>query len=108
MPPKLPEPLDEYFAAANVNDSRRAAACFTEDALVYDEGREFRGRDAVRRWVEETGRKYHSKAVVLAVEQVADRTVVTAHVTGEFPGSQIDLHYRFKLADQQIAALDIG
>jgi hypothetical protein len=108
MPLKLPEPLDEYFAAANGNEPDRASACFAENAVVRDEGRDIHGRDAVRAWVEETSRKYRYKAEVLAVENVADRTVVTAHLTGDFPGSPIDLRYRFKLADGQIARLDIG
>jgi len=44
----------------------------------------------------------------VAVEAAPDRTVVTAHVTGDFPGSPIDLRYRFKLVDRQIAGLEIG
>jgi ketosteroid isomerase-like protein len=108
MPMKLPEPLDAYFAAANANDADRAAACFAEDAIVRDEAHDIHGRDAVRAWVDETGRKYRYKAEVVAVEEVADRTVVTAHLTGDFPGNPIDLRYRFKLAAGQIAGLDIG
>jgi hypothetical protein len=37
-----------------------------------------------------------------------DRTTVTAHLTGNFPGNPVDLGYRFKLAGSRIAALDIG
>jgi ketosteroid isomerase-like protein len=105
---KLPEPLGEYFAAANAHDPDRIAACFTEDAVVRDEGGDIRGRKAVHAWADETGRKYRFKADVVAVEAAPDRTVVTAHVTGDFPGSPIDLRYRFKLVDRQIAGLEIG
>ena len=105
---KLPEPLDDYFAASNAHDADRVAACFANDAVVRDEGRDIRGRSAVRAWAEETGRKYRHRADVEAVEDVADRTVVTARLTGDFPGSPIDLRYRFKLTDRQIAVLEIG
>ena len=105
---KLPEPLGEYFAAANAHDADRVAACFAEDAVVRDEGRDIHGRNAVRAWVEDTSRKYRYKVDVVAVEEVAYRAVVTVHLTGDFPGSPIDLRYRFKLADRQIAGLEIG
>ena len=104
----LPRSLAEYFAAANAGDADRVAACFAEDAIVRDEGRDIRGRDAVRAWAEETCRKYRYRAEVLTVEAAADRTVVTAHLTGDFPGNPVDLRYRFKLAGTEIIALEIG
>jgi ketosteroid isomerase-like protein len=105
---KLPESLAEYFAAANTDDSDHIAACFAEDAVVRDEGRDIHGRSAVRTWAEETRRKYRFRAEVLAVEAAADRTIVTAHLTGDFPGSPVDLRYRFKLDGREIAALEIS
>ena len=107
MGSRLPEPIEEYFVAANARDAKRAAAFFTEDARVHDEDRDIQGRDAIRAWVEETGRKYRYRAELVGAADTADRTVVTAHLTGDFPGSPIDLRYRFKLAGQQIADLEI-
>ena len=105
---KLPGPLSDYFAAANALDPGRVAACFTADAVVHDEGRDLRGRDAIRAWAEETSRKHHHRTDASAVEETADRTVVTARVAGDFPGSPIDLRYRFRLAGRQIDGLEIG
>jgi hypothetical protein len=90
MPCSLPEPLSEYFAAANARDPDRVAACFAESAIVRDEGREIRGRSNIRAWAEHTGRIYRYTATVMAAEQTADRAVVTAHLTGDFPGNPID------------------
>ena len=104
----LPRPLEAYFAAANTDDADRVADCFTETAVVQDEGHDIHGRDAVRAWAVETRRKYRFQAEVLAVDDGADRTVVTAHLTGDFPGNPVDLRYRFKLSDGKIAALEIG
>src|SRR6266513_3331186 len=84
---KLPSTLAEYFAAANTDDADRVAACFSEDAFVRDEGGEFRGRRAIRGWAEEARRKYRFHAEAIAVEEAADRTTVTAHLTGDFPGN---------------------
>jgi uncharacterized protein (TIGR02246 family) len=105
---ELPRVLTDYFAAANAKDADRIAACFTDDAVVRDERRDWSGRDAIRAWAEETQRKYRYRAEVVKTEVVADRTVVTALLTGDFPGSPIHLRYRFKLAGSQIGALEIG
>jgi ketosteroid isomerase-like protein len=105
---KLPEPLSEYFAAANAHDPDGVAACFEPDAVVRDEGKDIRGRDAIRAWSETTSRKYHHRADPSAVEEAAGRIVVTARVAGDFPGSPIDLRYRFILAGRRIAGLEIS
>jgi ketosteroid isomerase-like protein len=104
----LPEPLNEYFTAANNDNADRVAACFAEDAVVRDEGRDIRGRAAIRAWAEEARRKYRFRAEVMAVQEAADRTVVTAHLTGDFPGNPVDLRYRFKLTGSKIMALEIN
>jgi len=108
MTSDLLEPLREYFVAANARDPDRVAACFAEDALVRDEGREIRGRGNIRAWAEHTGRIYGYTATVTAVEERSAGVVVTAHLTGDFPGSPIDLRYRFTLAQGRIARLEIG
>jgi hypothetical protein len=105
---KLPPPIEAYFAAANSDDAGRVASYFSNDAIVRDEGRTMRGPNDVQLWAEETRRKYRYHAEVIAVEEVADGMVVTAHLTGDFPGSPIDLRYRFKLVGSKIAALEIG
>jgi len=73
-----------------------------------DEGCDIYGRGAIRAWAEEVRRKYHFHAEVMAVEEAANRTVVTAHLTGNFPGNPVDLRYRFKLAGPEIIALEIS
>lgn len=108
MVSKLPDPLGTYFAAANARDPDGVAACFAVDGRVRDEGNDIRGRDAVRDWAEETGRKYRYRAEVTAVEAIANGALVTAHLTGDFPGNPVDLRYRFELRDGQIASLAIG
>ena len=59
-------------------------------------------------WAEETRRKYRHHAEAKKVEEQAGDYVVTAHLTGDFPGSPVDLRYRFKLKGPQIVSLDIG
>ena len=108
MTVKLPEPVASYFAGANARDADGIAASFTEDGIVHDEGGVHLGRAAIRAWAEEAGRKYQFRAEVLRVAESGDQTIVTARVSGEFPGSPIDLTHRFKLANGLIAELAIG
>ena len=108
MSPTLPPPLDAYFHAVNAHDADRIAACFAPDAVVHDERQDQVGREAIRAWADETGRRYRHTAEVLSVEAGADRTVVTARVTGDFPGSPIELRYLFTLAGGLVHGLEIG
>ena len=108
MDPTLPSPLDAYFRAANVHDADDVAACFAVDAVVHDEREDRVGRAAIRAWADETGRRYRHTAEVLAVETEGGRAVMTAKVSGNFPGSPIELRYRFALADGLVHRLEIG
>lgn len=108
MLPNLPEPLSEYFAAANTDDADRIATCFAEDASVHDEKKDFVGRAAIRQWAIDGRKKYSFQSEPFALEGEPNAPVVRAHVTGDFPGNPVDLTYRFTLADGEIATLSIG
>ena len=60
-----------------------------------------------REWAAEARRKYSYRAEPIAVEGPAVAPIVTARVTGNFPGSPTDLRYRFTLANGAIVALEI-
>jgi len=105
----LPPVLDRYFAAQNAHDIDALVACFAPDAAVRDEGRDIVGPDAIRAWKMQTGAKYSITVEPLAVESEDDRTRVVARVAGNFPGSPLDLTYRFRFdGNKQIRALEIG
>jgi ketosteroid isomerase-like protein len=104
----LPTPIAEYYAAANTDDADRIAACFTPDAHVVDERHDHIGRVAIRDWAAETRRKYRFTSRPTAIAGPADAPLVTAHVAGDFPGSPVDLTYRFTLADGLVARLEIA
>jgi NAD(P)-dependent dehydrogenase (short-subunit alcohol dehydrogenase family) len=108
MPIKLPAAIAAYFAAANTDDADAVAACFTADARVHDEGREHQGRAAIRDWAADARRRYRFQADPRSLEPAADGGTVTAHLTGDFPGAPADLRYRFRLAQDGIAALEIA
>ncbi|WP_296600591.1 oxidoreductase [Phenylobacterium sp.] len=107
MTVKLPFPIARYFEAANVDDPDAVAAALATDAQVRDEGRDHRGRDAIRAWAAESRRRYRFHAEPRSVEPQPDGAIVTAHLTGDFPGTPADLRYRFTLAEGEISGLEI-
>jgi hypothetical protein len=108
MMPKLPGPVASYLAAEKAKDADKLAHCFADDALVHDEGRDYRGRDAIRAWKREADGKYSFVLEPLNATVKENRVVLRARLTGNFPGSPVELDHTFTLADNKIASLDIG
>ena len=103
----LPKAIADYFSA-DKEDSESLAQCFTPDAVVTDERRSYNGRAAIRQWKADSTTKYTYTSVPLTMERTGGRTVVTSRVTGNFPGSPVDLRYFFELDGDKIAALEIA
>jgi len=102
----LPKPIAAYFAA-DKSDGQAVSQCFTENAVVKDEGHTHTGRAAIKRWKTEASAKYQYTSEPIACEQKDGKTVVTSHLVGNFPGSPIDLRYFFQLEADKIALLEI-
>jgi len=105
--PELPAPIAGYFAH-EATDPAAVAQCFTGNAIVVDERREHRGRLAIEAWNAAARRAFTFSTEVLAIEPDGPRTTVRSKVTGNFPGSPIELRYRFTLEDGLIARLEIA
>ena len=102
----LPQPIAAYFAADR-EGGRAVARCFTETAVVKDEGRTHRGRAAIRNWKEEASARYQYTSEPFACERRDGAVVVTSRLTGTFPGSPVDLRFFFVLEGDRIASLEI-
>lgn len=103
----LPDAIARYFAADETENADRVAQCFTETAVVKDEGETHSGRNAIQAWKARTSTKYSYTVAPFSITKDGDRFVVTSHLEGDFPGSPIDLRYIFALEGEKIAALDI-
>lgn len=104
----LPAPISTYFDAKNTRDIEATLAVFADDAKVRDEKQDHVGRPAIRAWLEAATRKYRFTATPTAIDRHDDATIVTALVAGNFPGSPVELRYRFKMSGERIAGLEIG
>jgi hypothetical protein len=107
MPLSLPRPIADYFAA-DATHGAAVAKCFTAEAVVIDEKQTYRGREAIARWKTDASAKYDYVSEPVAIDEQADKITVTAHLTGNFPGSPVDLSYAFTLSGDAIARLEIA
>ena len=104
----LPGPIADYFAADKGKNAEAISACFTNDAIVKDEGKTHHGRDAIKQWKADSSRKYTYSVEPFSIETKDEQTVVTSHLVGDFPGSPLDLRYVFILEGEKIARLEIA
>ncbi len=104
----LKKPIEAYFRGANTHDRSLLKECFAEDAVVQDEGQEYHGITAILEWVEDTHKKYNHTMKVIAANEVAGQTEVTAEVTGNFEGSPANLDFNFMVVDEKITVLQCG
>ena len=102
----LPKPIAAYFNADS-GDSEAVSQCFTEYAVVKDEGHTYGGRAAIKQWKAEASKKYEYTSEPFAHEEKDGKIVVTSRLTGNFPGSPVDLRFFFTLEGDKIASLEI-
>jgi uncharacterized protein (TIGR02246 family) len=103
----VPEPVNSYLAAEAAKNADAISRCFAPDGVVLDEGREYRGRDAIRLWKAAADAKYQYVLETVNVRTLGNLVTVSARLTGEFPGSPVELDHIFKLSNDKIASLEI-
>ena len=104
----MPPSVASFFAASNRADITMVERCFTDDAVVHDEDGAHRGHKAIRPWLREAQRRYAFTAEPLAVVEEGPAVNVRARVSGNFPGSPVELTYVFRLTGGRIELLEIG
>ncbi|MBX9840872.1 MAG: nuclear transport factor 2 family protein [Xanthobacteraceae bacterium] len=107
MTVQLPAPLDIYFTSENAHDPGGIDRCFAPNATVRDEKRTIAGRAAIRNWRTETGERYRHTVEPLAWDERDGKIIVTARISGQFPGSPINLDHIFVVEAGMIESLEI-
>jgi len=102
----LPKPVAAYFTADKGN-SEAVAECFTDNAVVKDEGHTYHDRAAIKQWKADASAKYQYTSEPFACERKDGKFVVTSRLTGNFPGSPVNLRFFFGLEGDKIASLEI-
>lgn len=103
---ELPKPIAAYFTADQA-DSAAFVRCFTDNAVVKDEGHTYNGSTAIKQWKTDSSKKYIYTSEPLTAEEKDGKTIVTSRLTGNFPGSPVDLRFIFGLEGDKVASLEI-
>ena len=93
--------------AQNNHDSQAFSECFTDTAVVHDEGKTHTGKAEIRQWIEKSNREYNAVMKPLDFTQREAESVLTAEVSGDFPGSPAVLKYHLALENDRISSLRI-
>lgn len=104
---EVPPIVAAYFDADRSGSVERVAQCFTANAVVTDEGQVHTGREAIMKWKARSSQKYDYTVDLRSIAGDGQRAVVISRVTGNFPGSPIDLTYDFRLDGDAITSLEI-
>ena len=104
---QLPAPIALYVQLENAGETETLSACFALHAIVRDESHTYEGLAAITAWKAESKQKYHHTITPLAVTQQQGKTVLTAQLTGTFPGSPVTLHFDFVVEAGKILSLEI-
>ena len=81
---KLPRVIKNYVNASNKHDVKSILSCFSTDAFVRDEGKEFRGKKAIEGWIVQTIQKYKFHFEPLTIKDADVEVIVAVKVSGTF------------------------
>ena len=104
---KLPEIIKKYINASNEHDVKSILSCFSDDALVHDEGEELRGKKSIEGWIVKTIQKYKFQFKPLGIKGEDTEIVVAVEVSGTFDGSPVTLDYHFIIENDKISSLTV-
>lgn len=103
----LPKVVNDLIQAQNNFDSVAYADCFSETGEMLDEGKIYKGRDAVQQLIEETNEKYRSVMKPLEYTENGTSSILAAEVSGTFPGSPLVLKFHFNIINGKIEYLKV-
>lgn len=101
----LPKVIEDLVKAQDNFDSNAYANCFTETAVVFDEGKTHNGRKEIEKWINKANAAY--QATMKPLNYSETEQILEAEISGNFPGSPLVLNYQFEIMNQQIQSLKI-
>ena len=104
---KLPRIIDAYIRASNQHDLASILACFSNNAVVHDEGETLHGKQAIDPWIRKTIEKYKFQFKPISFREERAKVIVAVEVSGTFPGSPVTLDYHFTIQKGEILSLKI-
>lgn len=91
----LPDTVRTLMTALDAREVDKALATLTADALVTDEGHDYKGHDEIGSWIATAAAEYTYTTEFTGATTTDAGVDVGQHLEGDFPGGVADLHYRF-------------
>jgi ketosteroid isomerase-like protein len=104
---KLPKVVLDLLAAQANYNSEAYADCFSETALVIDEEKVYKGKKAIRDWIEDANQQFKTTMEPVKFSETDSMAVLTAVVSGNFDGSPVALDYHIETKNHKITRLEI-
>ncbi|MGQ2985456.1 nuclear transport factor 2 family protein [Flavobacterium sp.] len=101
----LPKVISDLVAAQNNFDSAAYANCFSETAVVEDEGKTHNGRKEIEHWIADSNERYKATIKPVSYEENGTKSILKAETSGNFPGSPIVLSYHLEITHELIRSL---
>lgn len=104
----LPTVVARYLEAHVAQDFATAVTYLAEDVTVVDDGHTLEGRAATLAVFDASARQFDVTTTLGAVTQPAEGVwEVGSHLSGDFPGGEVDLRMIFSVAGDRIQRLEI-
>lgn len=103
----LPKVITDLVEAQNSHDAVAYSLLFSENAEVFDEGKNHIGRAAIQKWIENSNLQYQTTLKPISYTEAEKASVFTAEVSGTFPGSPVILNFNLVLQQGLIQSLEI-
>ncbi|KUJ17964.1 NAD(P)-binding protein [Mollisia scopiformis] len=103
----VPEPIAACLTAINQKSSSAFITPFTQDAILIDEGRTDKGRDAIQAWCEKALLSHNATIKIQQTITQQDRTIVKVIMDGDFVEDYgitepFTLYFSFQIKDNKI------
>ena len=104
---ELPQTIIALLKAQNEYDSIAYADLFATDAIVHDEGKDYHGKNEIKKWNETTNGKYRVTLDPIEFRNDDKQCVLTVMATGNFDGSPAPIKFNFTFENEKIKTLKI-
>ncbi|QCW52120.1 nuclear transport factor 2 family protein [Nocardioides dongxiaopingii] len=105
---ELPEIVALYLRAHVTQDYATAVTHLSEGVTVLDDGHVLHGREETLEVFDKSANDYEVEITLRSISRPADDVwEVDTHLSGNFPGGEVDLRMLFTLADDAIRKLEI-
>ncbi|WBX98788.1 nuclear transport factor 2 family protein [Chryseobacterium gambrini] len=101
----LPKVITDLVKAQDNFDSTAYTNCFTDTAVVFDEGKTYHGKIEIENWIDKANKEFQATMKPLDYSEIKQE--LKAEVSGNFPGSPIVLTYHYEFENGLIQSLKI-